>query len=51
MLRQVAVFSAAQISQVTIFGLGIMPYISASIIIQLMTSVVPTLEQLKKEGE
>jgi hypothetical protein len=34
-----------------IFALGIMPYISASIIIQLMTSVIPTLEQLKKEGE
>ena len=34
-----------------IFALGIMPYISASIIMQLMTSVIPTLEQLKKEGE
>ena len=34
-----------------IFALGIMPYISASIIMQLMTSVVPTLEALKKEGE
>lgn len=35
----------------TIFALNIMPYISASIILQLMTTVVPTLEQLKKEGE
>ena len=34
-----------------IFALGIMPYISASIIVQLMTSMVPQLEQLKKEGE
>ena len=34
-----------------IFALGIMPYISASIIMQLMTSVVPSLEALKKEGE
>ena len=35
----------------SIFALGIMPYISASIIMQLMTAVSPTLEQLKKEGE
>ncbi len=35
----------------TVFALGIMPYISASIIMQLMTYVVPTFEQLKKEGE
>ena len=34
-----------------IFALGIMPYISASIIVQLLTSMVPSLEQLKKEGE
>jgi preprotein translocase subunit SecY len=51
MLKQVAVFSAAQISQVTIFGLGIMPYISASIIFQLLGSVYPPLEALQKEGE
>jgi preprotein translocase subunit SecY len=51
MLKQVAVFSASQLSQVTIFGLGIMPYISASIIFQLLGSVYPPLEQLQKEGE
>jgi len=51
MLKQVAVFSASQLSQVTIFGLGIMPYISASIIFQLLGSVYPPLERLQKEGE
>jgi len=51
MLQQVAVFSASQLTQVTIFGLGIMPYISASIIFQLLGSVVPKLEALQKEGE
>ena len=50
-LKQVAVFSATQLSQVTIFGLGIMPYISASIIFQLLGSVYPPLERLQKEGE
>ena len=50
-LQQVAVFSAAQVSNVTIFGLGIMPYISASIIFQLLGSVYPPLERLQKEGE
>jgi preprotein translocase subunit SecY len=49
--NQVATFSASQLSQVTIFGLGIMPYISASIIFQLLGSVWAPLEQLKKEGE
>lgn len=49
--QQVAVFSAAQLSQITIFGLGIMPYISASIIFQLLASVWPPLEKLQKEGE
>ncbi len=44
-------FSGGAVSRMAIFALGIMPYISASIIIQLMTSVIPTLEQLKKEGE
>ena len=43
--------SASQLSDVTIFGLGIMPYISASIIFQLLASVYPPLEQLQKEGE
>jgi preprotein translocase subunit SecY len=44
-------FSGGALERMSIFTLGIMPYISASIIIQLMTSVVPKLEQLKKEGE
>lgn len=44
-------FSGGAVERMAIFALGIMPYISASIIIQLMTSVVPSLEQLKKEGE
>ena len=45
------VFSGGALSRFTVFALGIMPYISASIIMQLMTYVVPTLEALKKEGE
>ena len=44
-------FSGGAISRFSIFALGIMPYISASIIMQLLTVVVPTLEQLRKEGE
>jgi preprotein translocase subunit SecY len=44
-------FSGGALSRFTIFALGIMPYISASIIMQLLTVVVPQLEQLKKEGE
>ncbi|MDQ2734247.1 MAG: preprotein translocase subunit SecY, partial [Pseudomonadota bacterium] len=44
-------FSGGALSRFTVFALGIMPYISASIIMQLMTYVVPTLESLKKEGE
>ena len=44
-------FSGGALSRFTVFALGIMPYISASIIMQLMTHVVPTLEALKKEGE
>ena len=51
LLRTVAVFSASQLSQATIFGLGIMPYISASIIFQLLGTVWPPLERLTKEGE
>jgi len=47
----VSVFSASQLNQATIFGLGIMPYISASIIFQLLGSVWKPLEELKKEGE
>ena len=44
-------FSGGALSRLSIFALGIMPYISASIIMQLMTVAVPTLERLKKEGE
>src|SRR5262247_338862 len=44
-------FSGGALSRFTIFALGIMPYISASIIMQLMTAVSPQLEQLKKEGQ
>ena len=44
-------FSGGALSRFTVFALGIMPYISASIILQLMTYAVPTFEQLKKEGE
>ncbi|MEF2074470.1 preprotein translocase subunit SecY [Consotaella aegiceratis] len=44
-------FAGGAVKRMAIFALGIMPYISASIIIQLMTSVVPSLESLKKEGE
>lgn len=44
-------FSGGALSRFTIFALGIMPYISASIVMQLMTHVVPSLEALKKEGE
>jgi preprotein translocase subunit SecY len=44
-------FSGGAVGRLAIFALNIMPYISASIIIQLLTSVVPTLEALKKEGE
>ncbi|WP_075216602.1 preprotein translocase subunit SecY [Mongoliimonas terrestris] len=44
-------FAGGAVERMAIFALGIMPYISASIIVQLMTSVVPSLEALKKEGE
>ncbi len=44
-------FSGGALERLSIFALGVMPYISASIIIQMMTSVVPQLEALKKEGE
>lgn len=44
-------FSGGALSRLTVFALGIMPYISASIIIQLLTVVWPVLEQLKKEGQ
>ncbi|MEQ1938941.1 preprotein translocase subunit SecY [Mesorhizobium sp. CN5-321] len=44
-------FAGGAVQRMAIFALGIMPYISASIIMQLMTSVIPSLESLKKEGE
>ena len=44
-------FSGGALSRLSLFALGVMPYISSSIIMQMMTSVIPSLEQLKKEGE
>src|SRR5918994_2299471 len=49
--QYVSLFSGGNLSQSTIFGLGVMPYISASIIFQLLATVVPSLEKLQKEGE
>jgi preprotein translocase subunit SecY len=45
------VFSGGALSQFSLFALGIMPYVTASIILQLLTVVIPRLEQLQKEGE
>src|SRR4051794_26678844 len=47
----VALFSGGNLQQSTVFSLGVMPYISASIIFQLLGTVVPSLEKLQKEGE
>src|SRR5450432_2362301 len=47
----VAIFSGGNLQQGTIFGLGIMPYISSSIIFQLLGTVIPSLEKMQKEGE
>ena len=44
-------FSGGALLQLSVFALGIMPYITASIILQLLTVVIPRLEQLKKEGQ
>ncbi|MDR2877230.1 MAG: preprotein translocase subunit SecY, partial [Chromatiales bacterium] len=44
-------FSGGALGRLSVFALGVMPYISASIILQLLTAVLPALEQLKKEGE
>src|SRR5204862_5172835 len=44
-------FSGSALSRFSMFALGIMPYVTASIILQLLTVVIPTLEQLQKEGE
>ena len=46
-----SMFTGGALGRMGVFALGIMPYISASIIVQLMTAMVPSLEQLKKEGE
>ena len=50
-IEKVSMFAASELSKATIFGLGIMPYISASIIFQLLGSVWAPIEELKKEGE
>src|SRR4026207_904149 len=47
----VSLFSGGNLSQSTVFGLGVMPYISASIIFQLLATVMPSLEKLQKVGE
>src|SRR5579859_57355 len=49
--QYVSLFSGGSLSQSTIFGLGVMPYISSSIIFQLLGTVVPALEKLQKEGQ
>jgi preprotein translocase subunit SecY len=49
--QYVSLFSGGSLSQSTVFGLGVMPYISSSIIFQLLGTVVPSLEKLQKEGE
>ena len=50
-LDVLGMFSGGALERLSIFALGVMPYISASIIMQLMTAIVPSLEELKKEGE
>ena len=51
LLGTLNIFAGGAVERMAIFALNIMPYISASIIMQLMTSVVPSLEEIKKEGE
>jgi preprotein translocase subunit SecY len=51
LLGYLNMFSGGALSNLSVFALGIMPYISASIIMQLMTAVIPSFEQLSKEGE
>ena len=51
LLGTLNIFAGGAVERMAIFALNIMPYISASIIVQLMTSVIPTLEKMKKEGE
>src|SRR3990167_5255862 len=50
LLGMVDLFSGGNLRRLTVFALGIMPYISASIILQLLTVVIPALERLAKEG-
>lgn len=50
-LGMMNMFSGGALSRMSLFALGIMPYISASIIVQLLSSVLPSLERIKKEGE
>ena len=50
-LGMLNMFGGGALSRMSLFALGVMPYISASIIMQLMTHVIPSLEQLRKEGE
>jgi preprotein translocase subunit SecY len=50
-LSLLSLFSGGSLARFSIFALGIMPYVTASIILQLLTVVIPTLEQLQKEGE
>jgi preprotein translocase subunit SecY len=50
-LDVLGMFSGGALERLSIFALGVMPYISASIIMQLMSAIVPSLEELKKEGE
>lgn len=50
LLGLVNLFSGGALLQITVFALGILPYITASIILQLLTVVIPRLEALKKEG-
>src|SRR4051812_49894759 len=50
-LALINLFSGGALLQLSVFALGIMPYITASIILQLLTVVIPRLEQLRKEGQ
>ncbi|OZB79664.1 MAG: preprotein translocase subunit SecY, partial [Halothiobacillus sp. 13-55-253] len=50
-LGMMNMFSGGALSRMSLFALGVMPYISASIIVQLLSSVLPSLERIKKEGE
>lgn len=51
LLGTLNIFAGGAVARMAIFALNIMPYISAAIIMQLMTAVIPSLEQIKKEGE